>query len=887
MAEGATTCPVCGVKLAAPVRFCGNCGASVVDPVNAAPAAPIASATRPNATILGLDEHTAGALAQAQQRMREVESTLRSGEGAASTDKRAGGDAAGRTQAASNPGRDRPLNKTMIGGAPPSAAEAPAPAGAGSGFNKTMIGGAPPSAAEAPGRDRPLNKTMIGGAPPSAAETPAPAGAGSAFSKTMIGDAPPSAAEISASNDPNRDRPLNETMIGASPPSAAEAPAPSRAAANFGAEPPRRGAPAARSVDLNRTMLGVASPLLSSAQPLAAEPSAPGDGSNQLDAGSPETLDRDDATPLPVGSRFGLTQPKIGSATQLGAGAASPLRAAGPASAAEPSLSARQRLDARTMLGLRAPEQSSRAGATEQASGLPPEFTSGQAGPGTPGEILPGARLNSSTLLGLQRGSHSSAPAADGGDSGRPLAFGGGGHGGVGGHSIKHGRTMLGVPLPGLSSLPPSPIPSEPPPPEPDEASIVPPLDPPSVRPSFEPAPPVRSRAPLLIAALVLMALAAMVYVRLGARRNGVEVSARIVTSDSGESLVFDAPRAPTGSRLRFGGQEQPLALGRASFALAADSLRVGDNIVLADVVAPSGETTSARITLAVSFRIAVDTAGLRAESPSLAVVVTAVPGTRITLEGQPLALDAQGHGSQNFPIDVVHELKGGMIDHVVHYRIQPPTGDAVVDQLHTQIPVAVLQIDRPGRDVITDRDSLEIAGAVGRDTQVVIDGAPVPVKEQRFVSRLSLPKSGDYAPRIVASAAGKAPFGVTLNIKRVHDLQQAAKEFVPTAGLNYSKVAANPEQYRGAQVSFEGRVYASDSRAGSGVIQMLVRPCPSTQRCSLWVVDPQAGEVAVDRWVRVLGVVDGIQQFRSEKNVIVSVPKVVARFVLPLHPEH
>jgi hypothetical protein len=49
--------------------------------------------------------------------------------------------------------------------------------------------------------------------------------------------------------------------------------------------------------------------------------------------------------------------------------------------------------------------------------------------------------------------------------------------------------------------------------------------------------------------------------------------------------------------------------------------------------------------------------------------------------------------------------------------------------------------------------------------------------------------------------------------------------------------------------------------------------------------VDPQGTEVSVDKFVRVLGIVDGEQQFRSEKNEIVTVPKIIARFVLPAKP--
>jgi hypothetical protein len=534
-----------------------------------------------------------------------------------------------------------------------------------------------------------------------------------------------------------------------------------------------------------------------------------------------------------------------------------------------------------TMLGMSAVSQAALASAPQNPAAQP--ITPGLPPASAPLSAQFGSTRAAGTMLGMSAPlpASPSQPASD-----RPGAAG-----------AAHGRTMLGVPLASLNP-PAGAQPSAAQAPQPDAASVMASssargawagsgesADAFAARGSQAPAAATRPLWPLVLGVLAIIALAGMLVVRLTSRTAPTDVTARIVSAPSGESLLFEVPGAPDGSRLRFGGQEQPLNAGRASFPLAADSLRVGDNVVLADVVKPNGETTSARITLAVFYRIWVDTAALRADRSALDVVVTALPGTHVTLEGEELKLDAQGRATRSFPLDVAHQAKAGVIEHVVHYRMQPPSGETVVDELHTQIPLAMMQIDRPGMEVVTDRESIEIAGAVGRDTQVRVDDAEVPVKDQRFLYSFPLPKPGDYQPRVVASAAGKAPLGVTLHIRRVHDLAQAAREFVPDPNLTYAKLAPNPTIYRGQSIALEGRVYAFDARAGSSVIQMLVRPCPSSQRCSLWVVDPQASEVAVDHWVRVLGTVDGEQQFRSEKNEVVTVPKIVARFILPAKP--
>jgi len=448
------------------------------------------------------------------------------------------------------------------------------------------------------------------------------------------------------------------------------------------------------------------------------------------------------------------------------------------------------------------------------------------------------------------------------------------------------GRTMLGVPVASISPPPGatssgtasrSSLPAA----RTEDASEPP--------PSIPPSPPgrinARSRNVLILGSLALLSIIVMVLVRLSGSSNNAEVSARIMTGADGETLLFEVPDAREGSSIRFGGQEQPLVAGKATFALASDSLRVGENVVLADVVTSDGETSSARIVLSVFYRIWVDTSNLRVDKPTVDVMVTAVPGTKVALEGQDVPLDDQGRATKTYPIDIRKPGKGGVIEHVVHYRMQPPSGEAVVDELHTRIAVAMMQIDRPGPDIVTDRENIEIAGAVGRETQVDIDGTAVPVKDGRFVYTLALPKAGDYKPRVTAKSTGKIPSASTLNIKRVRDLAQAAREFTFDKDLSYAKVAAAPAQYKGQAIAMEGRVYATVPRAGSSVIQMLARPCPSAQRCSVWVVDPQGTEVSVDKFVRVLGIVDGEQQFRSEKNEIVTVPKIIARFVLPTKP--
>ncbi|HEX5658953.1 MAG TPA: hypothetical protein VFX59_17285, partial [Polyangiales bacterium] len=109
-----------------------------------------------------------------------------------------------------------------------------------------------------------------------------------------------------------------------------------------------------------------------------------------------------------------------------------------------------------------------------------------------------------------------------------------------------------------------------------------------------------------------------------------------------------------------------------------------------------------------------------------------------------------------------------------------------------------------------------------------------------------------------------------------------AAASFKADSAISYARIAQNPVIYRGQNVAIEGRVYNVEVKAGASHLQMLARDCPS-QRCPMWVELPQATEVTVDSWVRVLGQVAGEQQFRSEKGQVHTVPSVRAQYVLKL----
>lgn len=557
----------------------------------------------------------------------------------------------------------------------------------------------------------------------------------------------------------------------------------------------------------------------------------------------------------PQGESKGAVPQKtiLGMVSPFVAGVPQPLHGTkvAPLSAAERAEAEKAKLDKpvsanRTMMGvappevsaaLRAPSEATQAPAAEPAAAPAKKTMVGMAAPPTPGMVIP------------PRAPTPPAP---------PEAAK------IGAQSD---RTMLGMP-----AAPPRAAPEPPPRPSlPSSTTLHG-----ESMPELPRAGGSRLGAGLAAAAGALLVLA----VGLAAWHylSSSPLSVHVINGEEGESLEIAVADAEPGTKVRFLDAEQELRAGKASFPLTAEALALGDNELKVGIVR-GGQTDTHTVKLHVAYRARADLAELSVDPPTLTVALDALPGSKVTLDGQALALDAKGHGEKTYPLqpDAANKLAFSAT-----YHIEPPQGAAADGALTLSLPVTSLQIDRPGERVTTDQSTLEVAGAIESGATVSVDGNKAKVTEGRFLARVRLPKPGASTIRVVASMERKVTRAIEIAVERVADLAQAAASFKADASLSYARIAQNPVIYRGQNVAIEGRVYNVEVKAGASHLQMLARDCPS-QRCPLWVELPQATDVTVDSWVRVLGEVIGEQQFRSEKNQVHTVPSVRAQYVLKL----
>jgi hypothetical protein len=456
-------------------------------------------------------------------------------------------------------------------------------------------------------------------------------------------------------------------------------------------------------------------------------------------------------------------------------------------------------------------------------------------------------------------------------------------------------RTMLGVSIPLSELLPP----------ELAQEHVSPPQAPPPVsawdatassaglsspgfsQDSLEIPGERRAGRGLLFAVIAMVALLVLAASGVGlffALRGGAgpEVRVAVTRVGSSDALEVTVPGAVAGTKLRYGATERPLEGERATFPLAADALRVGDNVISVVVLAPGEEPVSRDITLQFSYRVHADLAGLAAAQPTLAVVVDAKPGSVAMLDGTPLVLDAAGHATRAYPLDVA-AARDGRITHVANYTITPPGGAVAQGAVTTEVPVTRASIDRPGLSLVTQREAVEIGGRVEPGATITVDGVAVPVRDGKFVHRLALPAFGTQTPRVVASAPGKASLPIALTIRRVASLAEEARSFVPERGVSYARLRPAVASFVGKRVAFEGRVGMVEVGADTSSLQILVRDCPRGEGCPLWVAIPSGTDVAEGSLVRVLGTVRGERRYTSQTGEELVAPGVDAAFVLPL----
>lgn len=455
----------------------------------------------------------------------------------------------------------------------------------------------------------------------------------------------------------------------------------------------------------------------------------------------------------------------------------------------------------------------------------------------------------------------------------------------------KH-RTMLGVASPDLLPphlRPPAPFPGE------HGPSILPAPAPLTFAPLPEP-PQVPSKRGLSALAVVGIVFAVVAVVgAVGAyfvvRSPGPLQVVHKLDEGGRETLQVFCPSCPDGTAVALGPQSEKIVGGTTVLRLPAP-LSVGDNELRLTIDRPSsGRDEEVRVHVPVAYRVSLDPTTLAARPAAFTVRVEAAPGSRATVDGKDVPLDASGRGQ--LPIELGAVAEGPRdasvpFERTLPFSIVTADGKTETGKVTARTLVVPLHVDAPGSLLLTDKSTAAVAGQTQKNATITIDGQSTPVDaEGRFGVRVALSAMGEKILDIVASAPSSAPRTARARIVRVASLEAARKELDAASPLGFDDVASDPNAKIGANVVVEGTVV--DARVSGGYSILLVddrhackarkaAPKSADPVCLVRVLHGDEDRVARGASVRAYGTVAG--SVSANGSVV---PDIAASLVVPV----
>ncbi len=397
---------------------------------------------------------------------------------------------------------------------------------------------------------------------------------------------------------------------------------------------------------------------------------------------------------------------------------------------------------------------------------------------------------------------------------------------------------------------------------------------------------PANPVAIMIVGVLVILALAgaAIWFFVIRGGSDGAPTDVAVTRSPDGATAILEMrlPAAAPGTKVRIAAHEADVAGGVARFPIPISELAVGPNDLVATIAAPGADPDERRIRVFLSYRARADLAALAGTPPRYDVVFDLPAGARVEAFGTALPAGPDGRAVLPVAIADVDSALDAEGRHRLDFRVVLADGTPEAGTLATTVPLTRLTVDRPGAEAVTDAAQIECAGVTEDGAAVVVNGAPVTVVGGRFATPVPLPAVGSHPVAVRATAPGKAAKTTSLTVRRVQSLraEMLAFEREVDRALTWEAVRERGAALRGQKVAFVGEIFNIRSEAGTTAIQALVRGCPSSQRCSIWVVYRGTTDAQNRDVVKILGVLGGEQTYVTSRGEQLTVPRIEARFV-------
>jgi hypothetical protein len=408
-------------------------------------------------------------------------------------------------------------------------------------------------------------------------------------------------------------------------------------------------------------------------------------------------------------------------------------------------------------------------------------------------------------------------------------------------------KTILGVARPGIAPLnpgqPKAPAPTPPvgpvqatprmvPSAKPRQASRAPNSPRPAAAASRNTPnrPPEKRRIPLVAALAMIGAaglFAAALVVWLFYHGHGPIEARASALPDGSEKLELTCAACEDGSVARLDAASAPFRAAHATLALSRP-LKVGENPMTITLVNARGKQSFVDVSVPVAFRVRGDTSGLDGPTPELRVLVSALPGSVVTVDNKPLSLNAAGEGS--YAIDVSALVTGfdpnvKSLERRVPYAVTPPTGTTQEGSVTLQTGITPLVLDAPGPSVVLDSSNFVLAGRTAKAGALTVGDRPITVDPTgRFAQMMNVSAPGETTIMLRATSKESAPRLFPLRVRRVDSLLHEAERVRARASTSYAAIAEQTENKRGWTVALDGSVVDARTENYSTVVVMDVQ---------------------------------------------------------------
>jgi hypothetical protein len=252
---------------------------------------------------------------------------------------------------------------------------------------------------------------------------------------------------------------------------------------------------------------------------------------------------------------------------------------------------------------------------------------------------------------------------------------------------------------------------------------------------------------------------------------------------------------------------------------------------VVVGIERPSRRREEIALAIPIEYRVRASTEELSQPSPKVSVLASALPGTRVVVDGKPVP--AHANGPTRFDFEIENELSGSepsvkILERKVPYSVTTPDGVKHDAQVQIRIGITPLVLDAPGELIVVGGKEAVIAGRTAPgavlkvgEQDVSLDGAG------RFVTKQAL-SSGDNRFVLRSTLREHAPRLVRLNVRRSDDLKREAASFRAAAEASYADVLRGGEAAIGRAVALDGSLFDLRGDGYSSVLLLDVKGgCP------------------------------------------------------------